>query len=190
MSEIEVQPAAEAAPRAPVCPSGSALRTPSPRRRRPLKTSSAATGAGGCRFSSWSWSATFLCRRHVQDRHAAGGGEPDSSQSKVGRAMAQAPPEQREMGNEDLPVHHGGHLYRQSDPGAGWCLPSCRSVCGAPSTSCFGGKATFGSIFAVWMYASLPSIIKTLLGTVVIFAGRRRSRSTSRTLRPPTSAPF
>ena len=35
----------------------------------------------------------------------------------------------------------------------------------------FGGKATFGSIFAVWFYASLPSIIKSLLGVVVIFAG-------------------
>ncbi|MGA2085419.1 MAG: YIP1 family protein [Terracidiphilus sp.] len=35
----------------------------------------------------------------------------------------------------------------------------------------FGGKATFGSVFAVWMFASLPSIVKTLLGAVVIFAG-------------------
>jgi len=35
----------------------------------------------------------------------------------------------------------------------------------------FGGKASYASIFAVWMYASLPSIVKTLLGTTVIFAG-------------------
>ncbi|MGA2276546.1 MAG: YIP1 family protein [Terracidiphilus sp.] len=35
----------------------------------------------------------------------------------------------------------------------------------------FGGKATFGSIFAVWMYANLPGIIKMLLGAVAIFAG-------------------
>jgi hypothetical protein len=35
----------------------------------------------------------------------------------------------------------------------------------------FGGKAKYGSIFAVWMYASLPSIFKTLLGIIVIFAG-------------------
>jgi hypothetical protein len=35
----------------------------------------------------------------------------------------------------------------------------------------FGGKAEYGSIFAVWMYASLPGIIKSLLGTIVIFAG-------------------
>ena len=35
----------------------------------------------------------------------------------------------------------------------------------------FGGKATFGAVFAVWFYASLPTIIKSLLGVVVIFAG-------------------
>ena len=35
----------------------------------------------------------------------------------------------------------------------------------------FGGKASYGSIFVVWMYAGLPSIVKTLLGTVVIYAG-------------------
>jgi hypothetical protein len=35
----------------------------------------------------------------------------------------------------------------------------------------FGGKATFGAVYAVWFYASLPSIIKSLLGTVVVFSG-------------------
>jgi hypothetical protein len=35
----------------------------------------------------------------------------------------------------------------------------------------FGGKASFGSIFAVWFFASLPEVFKTLLGIVVIFAG-------------------
>ena len=37
--------------------------------------------------------------------------------------------------------------------------------------SAFGGKAKFGSIFAVWMYAMMPSCIKTILGIVVLFAG-------------------
>lgn len=35
----------------------------------------------------------------------------------------------------------------------------------------FGGKAKFGSVLAVWMYAMLPSVIKTLLGIIVLFAG-------------------
>jgi hypothetical protein len=35
----------------------------------------------------------------------------------------------------------------------------------------FGGKASFGSVFAVWMFAGLPGVIKSLLGAVVIYAG-------------------
>jgi hypothetical protein len=35
----------------------------------------------------------------------------------------------------------------------------------------FGGKAKFGSVFAVWFYAALPGLIKSFLGTVVLFAG-------------------
>jgi hypothetical protein len=35
----------------------------------------------------------------------------------------------------------------------------------------FGGRAKFGSIFSVWMYAMLPSIFKTILGIVVIYVG-------------------
>lgn len=35
----------------------------------------------------------------------------------------------------------------------------------------FGGKAQFGSIYSVWMYAMLPSIFKTILGIAVIYAG-------------------
>ena len=35
----------------------------------------------------------------------------------------------------------------------------------------FGGRATFGAVFAVWMYAALPGIIKSLLGAIVLFAG-------------------
>jgi hypothetical protein len=35
----------------------------------------------------------------------------------------------------------------------------------------FGGRAKFGSVLSVWMYAMLPSIFKTLLGIVVIYAG-------------------
>ena len=35
----------------------------------------------------------------------------------------------------------------------------------------FGGKASFGAIFAVWFFANLPSILKSLLGIVVIYAG-------------------
>jgi Yip1 domain len=35
----------------------------------------------------------------------------------------------------------------------------------------FGGRAGYGSVIAVWFYAWLPQVIKTLLGIVVIYAG-------------------
>jgi Yip1 domain len=35
----------------------------------------------------------------------------------------------------------------------------------------FGGKASYEGIFTVWMFAGLPGIIKSLLGTIVLFLG-------------------
>jgi hypothetical protein len=35
----------------------------------------------------------------------------------------------------------------------------------------FGGRARYADVFTVWFYASLPAIVKTLLGIVVIYAG-------------------
>jgi len=35
----------------------------------------------------------------------------------------------------------------------------------------FGGKATFGEVFAVNFYATLPNIIPPILGTIALFAG-------------------
>lgn len=35
----------------------------------------------------------------------------------------------------------------------------------------FGGKATYGSIYAVYFYAWLPSVIKPVLGMIVLYAG-------------------
>ncbi len=35
----------------------------------------------------------------------------------------------------------------------------------------FGGRATYGSVIAVWFYAWLPQGIKTILGIIVIYAG-------------------
>jgi hypothetical protein len=33
----------------------------------------------------------------------------------------------------------------------------------------FGGKATFPGVFSVWMFASLPGVIKSILGSIVAF---------------------
>ena len=89
---------------------------------------------------------------------------------KAEARMAQGAAGAARDGHEDLPVHHRGRVHRESRV--------CDVVAAVVSlvlwgtiNFVFGGKATFGSVFAVWLYASLPSIIKSLLGTVVIFAG-------------------
>jgi len=82
--------------------------------------------------------------------------------------MAQAPPEQREMGVKIATyITKGIFIANPVLVLAGVALLSL-GLWGTINFV-FGGKATYGSIFAVWMYASLPSVIKTLLGTVVIF---------------------
>jgi hypothetical protein len=54
----------------------------------------------------------------------------------------------------------------------------------------FGGKASYGSIFAVWMFATLPTIIKTLLGVVVIYAGTAPESFNIRNFAPTNAAAF
>jgi cell division protein FtsB len=84
--------------------------------------------------------------------------------------LAQAPPEQREMATKiSLYVTEGAFIANPVLLLAGVALLSL-GLWGTINFV-FGGKATYGSIFAVWMYASLPGIIKSLLGTVIIFTG-------------------
>jgi len=35
----------------------------------------------------------------------------------------------------------------------------------------FGGHATFGRVFAVWMYGTLPLLVKSILAIITLFAG-------------------
>jgi hypothetical protein len=89
---------------------------------------------------------------------------------KTEERMAQMTPEQRAMNaNISLKVTQGIFIANPLMLLAGVALLSLGLW--ATINFVFGGKSTFGSIFSVWMYASLPSIVKTLLGIVVIFAG-------------------
>jgi hypothetical protein len=54
----------------------------------------------------------------------------------------------------------------------------------------FGGKASFGAVFAVWFFANLPSILKTLLGIVVIFAGNTPETFNIKNFAPTNIAAF
>jgi len=84
--------------------------------------------------------------------------------------MAQATPEQREMTAKiSLYVTEGIFI---ANPALVLLFAAIISlVIWGTINFGFGGKAKFGSIFAVWFFANLPGIIKVLLGTVVIFAG-------------------
>jgi hypothetical protein len=89
---------------------------------------------------------------------------------KQAEALAQAPPAQREMQEKiSLYITEGFFIAN----------PIVLLIAGAVISLVlwgtinfiFGGKAKFGSIFTVWMFAGLPGIVKVLLGIVVIFAG-------------------
>jgi len=84
--------------------------------------------------------------------------------------MAQAPPAQREMSAKiSLYVTEGVFI---AGPIFLLVVAAVVSlVLWGTINFVFGGKATFGSIFAVWFFADLPSILKVLLGIVVMFAG-------------------
>ena len=89
---------------------------------------------------------------------------------KAEERMAQATPEQREVSDKiALNITKGIFI---GNPLLLLLLTAILTV-GLWGTInfVFGGKASYGSIFVVWMYAGLPSIVKTLLGTVVIYAG-------------------
>jgi hypothetical protein len=89
---------------------------------------------------------------------------------KAQERMANATPEQREMGNKiSVGVTQGIFI---AGPVVGILSVAIFSL-GLLGTInfVFGGKAKFASIFAVFYYAWLPLSIKALLGTIVIFAG-------------------
>jgi hypothetical protein len=89
---------------------------------------------------------------------------------KAQERMAQATPEQREVGNKiSLAITKGIFI---GGPVLGLIIVSLVSLALLGTINfVFGGKARFGSIFAVYYYAWLPSLVKVLLGIVVIFAG-------------------
>jgi hypothetical protein len=89
---------------------------------------------------------------------------------KAEEQLAQASPAQRELSSKiSLYVTEGAFIANPAIVLGGVALLSL-GLWGTINFV-FGGKAKYGSVFAVWMYASLPSIIKVLLGTIVIYAG-------------------
>ncbi len=84
--------------------------------------------------------------------------------------LAQAPPEQREMARKiSLYITEG---IFAANPLLLLAIIAVGSLVLMGTINFgFGGRAKFGGVFAAWMYASLPGILKVILGTIVIFAG-------------------
>jgi hypothetical protein len=84
--------------------------------------------------------------------------------------LAQAPPEQRELSMKWTQYAMEG-IFAFSPVLVLIIVAVAALVLWGTINFVFGGKATFGSVFAVYMYAALPSLIKSILGIVVIFTG-------------------
>jgi hypothetical protein len=103
--------------------------------------------------------------------------------------MANATPEQREMGSKiSLYITEGVFIANPALVLAGVALLSLGLW--ATINFVFGGKATYGSIFTVWIFATLPTIMKTLLGVLVIFAGAAPETFNIKNFAPTNAAAF
>jgi hypothetical protein len=89
---------------------------------------------------------------------------------KTAERMAQMPPEQRATG-EKISLYVTEGVFIASPVFVLVVAAIVALVLWGTINFVFGGKATFGAVFAVWFYANLPTIIKSLLGVVVIFSG-------------------
>jgi hypothetical protein len=108
---------------------------------------------------------------------------------KTEERMAKATPEQREMGTKiSMYITEGVFIAQPALMLAGVALLSL-GLWGTINFV-FGGKATYGSIFAVWMFSTLPIIVKTLLGIVVIFAGTEPDTFNIKNFAPTNVAAF
>ena len=89
---------------------------------------------------------------------------------KAQERMAEANPQQREMSNKiAVGITEG---FFAGGPVVGMIFVAIFSL-GLMATINFGfgGRAKFSSIFAVFYYAWLPQIVKSILGTIVIYSG-------------------
>ena len=89
---------------------------------------------------------------------------------KTAERMAQMTPEQRATG-EKISLYVTEGVFIASPVFVMIVAAIVSLVLWGTINFVFGGKATFGAVFAVWFYANLPSIIKSLLGVVVVFSG-------------------
>jgi CBS domain containing-hemolysin-like protein len=103
--------------------------------------------------------------------------------------LAQATPEQRETSTRiSVDITEGAFIASPFLTVGGIALMSLGLL--GTINFVFGGKAKYGSVFAVWLYASLPGLIKALLGIVVIFAGTAPETFNIKNFAPTNVAAF
>ena len=90
--------------------------------------------------------------------------------SKAQEQLAQVAPEQRERANKISMGFTEGALLAGPLLGMLGAVIVSMGLLGTMNFV-FGGRAKYGDIFAVTYYAWLPSIVKSLLGMIVIYAG-------------------
>jgi hypothetical protein len=90
--------------------------------------------------------------------------------AKTEERMSQAPKEQRDATVKAMQYGMEG-FFAASPVFALGIVALCTLALWGTINFAFGGKATFGGVFCVWFYASLPGAIKALLGTIVLYAG-------------------
>jgi len=89
---------------------------------------------------------------------------------KAQERMANTPPEQRAMGNKiAVGITEGVFIAGPIVAMAVVALLSAGLM--ATINFGFGGRAKFGTVFALFYYAWLPQMIKPILGTIVIYSG-------------------
>jgi cell division protein FtsB len=103
--------------------------------------------------------------------------------------MAKAPPETRAM-TEKVSLYVTEGIFIASPVVVLLVAAVVSLVLWGTINFVFAGKATFGGIFAVWFFANLPSIAKSLLGIVVIFAGNTPETFNIKNFAPTNVAAF
>jgi len=90
---------------------------------------------------------------------------------KAEERISQLTPEQRDMQMKGM--RYGTEGVFAGSPilfGLGFTALVSAALLGTINFG-FGGRATFGGVFAVCMYAFLPWLVRTVLGTIVLYSG-------------------
>jgi hypothetical protein len=103
--------------------------------------------------------------------------------------MAQMPPEQRAM-TAKISLYVTEGIFASTPVFILLIAAVVALVLWGTINFVFGGKASFGAVFAVWFFANLPSIFKSLLGVVVIYASNTPETFNIKNFAPTNVAAF